>query len=263
MKKLGNDNIIYKKGNGIEYLQFKRLLDYGIKHAYTLKGDGINFRTNSAEEKDCYQRIFDNIGLDIKTFVKPLQRHTDNVRCIDHVMDREELKDTDGLITDKENIALVTTNADCILFSFYDPVKKVIANIHSGWRSTFQKIAEKAAIKMINYYRCNPEDIEVYIWPSIRKCHFEVDRDVKELCEEIFSFTGRTSDFIQEGLIKDGKQKYLIDTILINKILLTDLGIKEDKIFDCDICSVCSGDKIASYRVEGKGFKLATSIISL
>ena len=44
MEKLGNDNIIYKKGNGIEYLQFKRLLDYGIKHAYTLKGDGIKWK---------------------------------------------------------------------------------------------------------------------------------------------------------------------------------------------------------------------------
>ena len=83
------------------------------------------------------------------------------------------------------------------------------------------------------------------------------------MCEEIFEFTGRTKDFIQEGLIKDGKQKYLIDTILINKILLTDLGLKEENIYDCEICSVCSGDKIASYRVEGKGFKLATSIISL
>ena len=55
---------------------------------------------------------------------------------------------------------------------------------------------------MINYYRCNPEDIEVYIWPSIRRCHFEVDRDVKELCEDIFGFTGRTNDFIEKGLIK-------------------------------------------------------------
>ena len=47
LNKLGNDNIIIKQGKGIEYIQFKRLLDYGIKHAYTLKGNGINFRSNS------------------------------------------------------------------------------------------------------------------------------------------------------------------------------------------------------------------------
>ena len=78
-------------------------------------------------------------------------------------MTKEELENVDGLITNKENISLVTTNADCILFLFYDPVKKVIANVHSGWKGTFQKIAEKALLKMINCYRCSPEDIEIYI----------------------------------------------------------------------------------------------------
>ena len=75
------------------------------------------------------------------------------------------------------------------LIIFYDPVKKVIANVHSGWRGTFQKIAEKTVLKMIENYNCNPEDIECFIWPSIRKCHFEVETDVKELCEKTFAYT--------------------------------------------------------------------------
>ena len=263
LSKLGNDNIILKEENGIEYIQFKRLLEQGIKHAYTLKGEGINFRSNSEEEMQCYKKIFDNLKLDINTLVKPLQKHTDIVKCIDKVMVKEELKDVDGLITNKENITLVTTNADCILFLFYDPVKKVIANIHSGWRGTFQKIAEKAIIKMIQEYECKPENIEVYIWPSIRQCHFEVDEDIKIECEKIFNFTGKTNLFIKEGKIKEGKQKYFIDTVLINRILFLDNGIKESNIYDCEICSVCNKDKIRSFRAEGKEFKLATSIISL
>ena len=32
-----NSQIILKKTNGIEYLHFKRLLDYNIKNAYALK----------------------------------------------------------------------------------------------------------------------------------------------------------------------------------------------------------------------------------
>lgn len=263
MKNFGNDNIILKNDNGIEYIQFKRLLEYGIKHAYTLKSEGLNFRSNSEEEKESYKKIFNSLKLDIKTLVKPLQRHTSEVRCIDEVLPKSKLENVDGLITDKENIALVTTNADCILFAFYDPVKKVIANVHSGWKGTFQKISEKTVVKMVNYYRCNPEDIECFIWPSIRKCHFEVDEEVKELCEEIFKFTGKTDEFIKKGQKKEGHQKYLIDTVLINKILLIENGLKEEHIYDCDICSVCNCDKIRSYRAEGKDFKLATSVISL
>lgn len=260
---LENENIIYRNKNEIEYIQFKKLLEYGIKHAYTLKGENINFRSNSEEEKESYQKIFDAIDLDVKTLVKPLQKHTSNVRCIDKVLPREELENTDGLITDKKNIALVTTNADCILFSFFDPVKNVIANIHSGWRGTFQKIAEKTVVKMINYYGCNPKDILCFISPSIRKCHFEVEEDVKELCEYIFSFTQRTNEFIKKGEIKEGIQKYFIDTVFINRIILQDIGIKSENIIDCNLCSVCNSDKISSYRADGKEFKLATSIISL
>lgn len=263
MEKLGNDNIVIKQGNGIEYIQFKRLLDYGIKHAYTLKKEGINFRSNSEEEKESYKKIFDSLNLDIKTYTKPQQRHTNNVTCVDKIMKTEELLETDGLITNKENITLVTTNADCILFLFYDPVKKVIANVHSGWRGTFQKIGEKAIEKMIKEYGCNAKDIEIFIWPSIRKCHFEVDEDVKIECENIFKYLGKTNEFIKTGEIKEGKQKYFIDTILINKIVFLNQGIKESNIYDCEICSVCNSDKIRSYRVEGKDFMLATSIISL
>lgn len=258
-----NEKIICKEYKGMEYIQFKKLLDMGIKHAYTLKGVNTNFRSDSKEEKECYSKIYEAIGLDVNTLVKPLQKHTSNVKCIDKVYPRGAFPNTDGLITDKPNIALTTTNADCILFMFYDPVKKVIANVHSGWKGTFQKIAEKAVVKMITNYKCNPENIYCFISPSIRKCHFEVDEDVKDLCEDIFKFTGKTNEFIEKGKLVDNKQKYMIDTVFINRILLTKIGLKDENIIDCDICSVCNSDKVNSYRAEGKDFKLATSIISL
>lgn len=258
-----NEKIICKEYKGMEYIQFKKLLDMGIKHAYTLKGVNTNFRSDSKEEKECYSKIYEAIGLDVNTLVKPLQKHTSNVKCIDKVYPRGAFPNTDGLITDKPNIALTTTNADCILFMFYDPVKKVIANVHSGWKGTFQKISEKAVVKMITNYKCNPENIYCFISPSIRKCHFEVDEDVKDLCEDIFKFTGKTNEFIEKGKLVDNKQKYMIDTVFINRILLTKIGLKDENIIDCDICSVCNSDKVNSYRAEGKDFKLATSIISL
>ena len=116
---------------------------------------------------------------------------------------------------------------------------------------------------MINYYGCKAEDILCFICPSIRKCHFEVETDVKELCEEIFKFTNRTEEFIEVGEIIDGEQKYNIDTVLINKILLTEIGIKEKNIIDCNICSVCNKDKVESVRVDGSNAGRATAIIML
>ena len=258
-----NKEIVYKDNGDIKYIQFKRLLKYGINHCYTLKGDNLDFSKEQKLEKSSYSRLAKALEIDENNFVKPLQTHTSIVKCIDRVKLSEELQDIDGLITDKANITLTTKNADCILFLFYDPVKKVIANVHSGWKGTFQKITEKTVIKMMNCYQCKPKDIICCICPSIRKCHFEVDEDVKDLCAEIFRFTNKIDDFIEVGEIKQEKKKYMIDTVLINKILLENLGLKPSNIIDCGICSVCNKDIIHSARGEGEGFKRATAVIKL
>ncbi len=263
MFKFSNENIICQDNGDIQYIQFKKLLKYGIKHCYTLKGKNLDFSQNSEWEKSSYSRIAKALEIGEETLVKPVQTHTSNVKCISEMQSAESLTDIDGLITDKKNIALTTKNADCILFLFYDPVKKVIANVHSGWKGTFQKIAEKTVVKMMNYYQCKASDILCFICPSIRKCHFEVEEDVKNLCTEIFGFTKRLEEIIEIGEIKNGKMKYSIDTVLINKILLEDLGLKKSNIIDCEICSVCNQDKIHSARAEGEYFRRATAIISM
>lgn len=258
-----SEEIVYVEKEGINYIQFKKLLKYGIKHAYTLKSKNINFSFNQDKNAESYEKLCKALDIKPENVIQPVQTHTDVIKNVDSILSTKELQNVDGLITNKKEIALTTKNADCILFLFYDPVKKVIANIHSGWRGTFKKIAEKAIVQMINSYGCKAEDILCFICPSIRKCHFEVSLDVKELCEEIFKFTGRTNEFIEIGRIVDGDQKYNIDTVEINRILLLELGIKEKNIIDCNLCSVCNGDKIESVRVDGDKAGRGTAIIML
>lgn len=146
---------------------------------------------------------------------------------------------------------------------FYDPVNKVICNVHSGWRGTFQKISQIAVKEMETDYNCKPENIIACICPSIHVCHFEVDTDVMELCKEIFSYTNRLDEIIKIGKIKDGKQKYNIDNVLITKMLLEDEKLKSENIIDSGICSVCCHEKIHSRRADGIDFGLGTAIISM
>lgn len=258
-----NETIIIKEKNGLKYMQFKKLIELGINHLYTLKSDGIDFATGGPLEEKSYETVAKILEIPKEKIIIPKQTHTDCVKCVDERTVQEDLVFTDGVITDKPGLALATKNADCILLNFYDPVKKVIANIHSGWRGTYKKIAEKAVVKMINNYGCKPEDIYCFINPSIRVDHFEVDEDVMELGKEIFGFTKRTDEFIKKGRIFEDKQKYNIDTVLINRILLENLGIKPEKIIDCEICSFCHRDEVASARGDGQGYTRAISIMIL
>ena len=276
---LSNENVIHVKKNGIEYLQFRRLLEYKdkIKHAYTL---GINndFRTLTPDKKELpkeryeknintYKKFFEEVNDDYTKIIKPAQDHTDEIKVVKNKRynDRPEFETsdyskTDGLITNKKDIILETTNADCILLLFYDPVKEVIANTHSGWKGTIQRISVKTVEKMKNEFGCNPEDIICCICPSIRKCHFEVDRDVKEMFENEYKDlkNGLLCDIIQE---KIPNEKWNIDTVLINKRILQKAGLKEENIVDSGICSVCHSDLIHSFRVEKQGYGLCAAFI--
>ena len=94
-------------------------------------------------------------------------------------------------------------------------------------------------------------------------CHFEVEEDVKIPCEAIFGYTNRLDEIIKMGRILEGVQKYNIDTVLINKIILEEEGIKKENIFDSNICSVCQSEKIHSRRVEGMDYGVGTAVIQI
>ena len=261
MKDLTNENVIQQEKNGIEYLQFRKLLEYPeLKHMYVLKNTNMNFALeNGNKEKLCdnYRRVCELEEIDFRNIVKSSQAHTDKIKCIcKKVLQNQpdmyipELNNIDGLISNKENIVLSTTNADCILLIMYDTKNKVIANIHSGWRGTFQKIAQKAVKKMQIEYGTKPKDIICCMSPSIAKCCFEVEEDVKNKCEEIFSNTGRIQEIIERGRKVEERQKYNIDTILINKLILQEAGLAPENIVDSGLCTVCHSDLFHSYRVD-------------
>lgn len=276
---LSNENVIHIKGDKIEYLQFKKLLEYKeiINHAYSI-GTNVNFRTARANKEkiskeayelaiNSYHNLCKSINTDENRVVKTNQEHTNEVKIVEKKIKEqepdfnlEEYKGTDGLITDKKNIVLSTTNADCILLMFFDPAKKVIANIHSGWKGTLQRISITTVRKMIEEFGCNTEDIICCICPSIRKCHFEVEKDVKDMFEKQFQDLENLNQIIEEKI--EGT-KWNIDTVLINQIILEKEGLKKENIIDSGICSVCNSDLIHSFRVEKEGYGLNTALIEL
>ena len=260
MKDLSNENIIHVKTDEVEYIQFKRLLEYKDKivHCYTI-GLEKNYRRSQA--KDNYLHLCNSIGVDYKKLVYSNQLHTDKVEALEDIKDFEqENMRVDGLCTKTRGLALSTINADCILFLFYDPVKNVIANVHSGWKGTIQRISIKTIGKMEEEYGCNPKDIICCISPSIRKCHFEVKSDVKDLFEKEFKDIENIDEAIEETV---SREKWNIDTVLINKILLKRKGLLKENIIDSNLCSVCNKECIHSYRVEKEGYGVETAIIGL
>jgi len=134
MRDLSSEKIIHVKKDGIEYIQFRKLLEYDniINHAYGI-GLDRNYRTAKSNGEETYNKavkdysdLCNAIGINPTNCIKPSQEHTKNIRSVEHKMNKgkvdfeqEKYKATDGFITNQKNIALATTNADCILFIFF------------------------------------------------------------------------------------------------------------------------------------------------
>ena len=209
---LSNENIIHIKKDNVEYIQFRKLLEYkNIDHCYTLKSDGkLNFRSeNNATMLKSYENISRELGF--TNIIKPKQTHSDNITIIEN--NEKNLNEIDGLITNEKNVTLGTT-----------------------------------------------KDIIFCICPSIRKCHFEVDEDLKEMFYNKYGDLPEINDIISENT---AKHKYYIDTVLINKCLLKQIGLRKENIIDSNICTVCNSNLFHSYRVDKENSGRNMAIIEI
>jgi len=120
---------------------------------------------------------------------------------------------------------------------------------------------------MIEEYECDPKDIICCICPCIKQCHFEVDEDVKDLFKQEFGYMDEIiKNIYKEKIIqtqKGKRLKYYIDTTLINKLTLQEVGLKGENIIDSGICTVCNSNKFHSYRTDKEKSGRNAAMISI
>ena len=177
-------------------------------------------------------------------FVAANQIHSNHVCIIDKKemqgWERMEdaVEDCDALVTDRENVIVTILTADCVPILLYDPVKRVVAAVHAGWKGTEGEIVVKTIDAMKRRFGSNPSDMLAGVAPAIGKCCYEVGEDV-------VSHFSAYSDAID----RHGK-KYMLDLPMINKTQMIAAGILEEHIEMSGICTACEVETFFSYRKE-------------
>ncbi len=197
-----------------------------------------------------FHRICTAMGVQAENVVISAQTHTTNVRCVTAadrgrgITREREYTDVDGLITNEPGVVLCTQYADCVPLFFVDPVKRVVATSHAGWRGTAGGIGRVTVEKMVAEYGCDPADIVAGIGPSIGQCCFEVDTPVYE------AFCA-SPDFNEDCVIHKGGGKFHIDLWAVNRNSLLSAGVKAENITVTDLCTRCHPDVLWSHRITG------------
>ena len=141
----------------------------------------------------------------------------------------------DALFTDQRGMALGIKVADCLPVSLCDPVHRVIANIHSGWRGAVQNIASETLDTLARQTAFDPAGAYAYLGPSIRVCCFEVGEEVAAQFDEQW--------------IDRGRGKPHVDLTRMTGALLRARGMAN--VIDTGLCTRCDS-RFHSYRRDKK-----------
>lgn len=238
----------------------------GVKTLYTSSCD-IVWNYEDAHARDNYLDLGQQLGIRPEDMVKSKQTHTDVVKIVTRenggdgiLRPLDETAPYDGLITNEKNLLLCTVEADCVPVYFYDPVKEVIAMVHSGWKGTVKKISEVTIDKMKSVFCCQPSDMLVAIGPHICKDCYEVGQDV---------FEEFSQSFDQQGIAKifrpKNQEKYLLNLEEAVRLTLLKNSVPAANVFSVGVCTLHSqvqGYSFCSYRrTKSKTERMLTAIM--
>jgi YfiH family protein len=181
----------------------------------------------------------------------------------------EQAPKGDALITRAPGVLLTIQTADCIPILLADTRQHAVAAIHSGWRGTAHRIAEKTLGRMQMEFCTRPQDVIAALGAGIGGCCYEVGHEVvKEFTAKFPNarewFTGPV-DAMENG---DNDPNWLpwltmrppghappaprahLDLIAANRAILAGAGIASKNITSSGFCTACRTDLFFSYRRE-------------
>ena len=159
------------------------------------------------------------------------QVHGFRVGIVDRPDMRKEAFDGyDALVTGLSGVAIGVHTADCVPILLYNPQRRAVAAIHSGWKGTVQRISQKVLFVMKQEFGSRPEEVRAAIGPAIGPARFQVGEEVVQFFKEqgfplddIWTFSpGRSGVPMADG--------HHLDLFKANRWLLEEAGVPASAI---------------------------------
>lgn len=192
--------------------------------------------------------ICHELGVDRESLIFNHQVHGADVTDVTSAKMCADIRDADCFVTALTGVTLTCITADCVPILFLDPVKKVIATAHAGWRGTVAG-SQKAALDAMKRYGCKESDVLVEIGPCISAEAYEVSEDVA--CQ-----------FDPSAVILTFEKPHL-DLRRANTDTLISCGIKPENIKISNLCTFEREDMFFSHRRTGLPRGTQVAFISL
>lgn len=144
--------------------------------------------------------------------------------------------EADILVTAQPGVGLLIKQADCQAVMLFDPQRRVVANVHCGWRGQVQNILAEAVRRLQEIFGAWPGDLYAAIGPSLGPCCAEFRQFPEEFPPHLWTYQVRPTYFDLWALSRDQ---------------LTAAGLQPERIEIAGRCTRCHADEFYSYRGEG------------
>ena len=198
--------------------------------------------------QDSLSAIAASLGFSSEKIASPEQVHSAQV---DLAESPGEYLGMDGLVTQNPDIVLTLKVADCVPVYLYEPCKKMIGMVHSGWRGTVEKIVPNT-IQLMLENGAETGEIRCFLGPAIGICCYEVNGEVahKFDAEATIKLENACPPFsVDQNDQRRGKWKVGLHEQI--SLQLAAAGIPEENIQTSDMCTYESQD-CHSYRRDGE-----------
>jgi purine-nucleoside/S-methyl-5'-thioadenosine phosphorylase / adenosine deaminase len=165
------------------------------------------------------------------------QKHgcQDTVFSEDPAVPSKDLAAADILLTDRTGVGLLIKQADCQAVVIYDPARRVLANVHCGWRGQVQNVLGVAVAQLRQKFGCRPADLYAALSPSLGPCCAEFRHYRREFPPELWSYQVRPNYF---------------DLWRLSLDQLLAAGLQADRLDLAALCTRCHAGEFFSYRRE-------------
>jgi YfiH family protein len=166
------------------------------------------------------------------------------------------IPEVDGIMTDQQGVLLAIQTADCIPVLVADPVRRVVAGFHAGWRGTVERIVELGITQMRAEFGSEPGDLMAAIGPGIGVCCYTVGSEVRSWFSANFSYA-------DELFHQNGPAGLWLDLREGNRRQLLDAGLRAGSIATVGGCTACQPELFYSHRASGGHAGRMMSVIGI
>lgn len=147
----------------------------------------------------------------------------------------------DAIVTNQPGIMIGILVADCYPVILFDPVRKVAAAVHVGWRGAAGGILARTLKAMRENFNVMMHEVRAAVGPGIGGHFYEVDRPVREAFR-------KGSGHWEACSREVGLGKWQLDLRQACRLQLLDAGLEERQIESVAECTCCHREMFYSYR---------------